>query len=146
MKKLILFGLLVFTLQVHAQSMRKVQSPLAYSTTCSQLEKAIQKAGLKLFATYDHSLEASAVGLTLDSLKVYVLGNPKAGTLLMQTNPAIAHELPLRISVYRSKQTVHLQYIQPESWIQAYGLESQAALLAKMETLLAGLCADAIRD
>jgi len=146
MKKLILLGLLAFTFQVHAQPARKVVSPHDYTTTCTRLEKAIRQAGLKLFATYDHSLEAAAVGLTLDSVKVYVFGNPKAGTLLMQTNPAIAHELPLRISVYRSKQTVHLQYIAPESWIQAYGLESQAALLARMEAILAGLCAEAVFD
>lgn len=52
------------------------------------------------FAMFDHGRNASEVGMKLPPNKVIVFGSPKVGTLLMQQDPSISLELPLRISVW----------------------------------------------
>jgi uncharacterized protein (DUF302 family) len=70
--------------------------------------------------------------MKLDSVVVYVFGNPKAGTPLMLENPAIAAELPLKITVYKNG-IVYLLYDKPTDWAIPYGIIKQKALLTKME-------------
>ena len=61
-------------------------------------------AGVRLFATIDHSGEAERVGLVLRETKLLVFGNPQAGTPLMQANPLIALDLPLKILVWEDDE------------------------------------------
>jgi uncharacterized protein (DUF302 family) len=147
MKKLLFIVFMGLSLFSSAQSgLMEVKSPHDFSQSCLRLEMFIKQAGLKLFAVYDHSSQAAAVGLPLDSVKVYVLGNPRAGTLLMQANPAIAQELPLRIGVYKRNKEVFLAYTNPQSWVNTYQLASQQALIDKMSALLAELCVKTALD
>ena len=66
------------------------RSTLSVSETVEQLVSALEAAGVRLFATIDHSGEAERVGLVLRETKLLVFGNPQAGTPLMQANPLIA--------------------------------------------------------
>jgi uncharacterized protein (DUF302 family) len=56
---------------------------------------------------------ARAEGLELPDEEVIVFGNPRAGTLLMQADPRIGIELPLRILVWAGAQGVELGYDDP---------------------------------
>lgn len=134
MKKLfftfLLFGMVGFT---QAQSPgQTVESNNDFLTTTIKLEKAIANAGMSIFAKFDHAQNARASNMQLDSLVVYVFGNPKAGTPLMLENPAIAAELPLKITVYKNG-LVYLSYEKPSDWAIPYGIIKQKALLTKME-------------
>lgn len=118
---------------VSAQSPKTtVYSKHDFATTTAKLEKAIQSAGMTIFAKFDHAQNARGAGLPLDSTIVYVFGNPKAGTPLMQENPAIAAELPLKITVFKNG-IVYLSYDKPTDWAISYGIIKQKALLTKME-------------
>lgn len=48
-------------------------------------------------------MNAEEVGLKLLPDQVIVFGSPKVGTALMQENPSISIELPLKISVWEDK-------------------------------------------
>ncbi len=137
MKHFVLLLLLVGSIPfAQAQSPQvAAESSYDFITTVTKLEKAISAAGLTVFSKYDHALNAQGVGMVLDSVVVYVFGNPKAGTLLMQENPAIAAELPLKITVYKNG-IVWLLHDKPTDWAISYGIIKQKALLTKMEQSL----------
>ncbi len=139
-KKLaVLFLMSVFFSTAHAQHPKQaVESLHSFETTSVRLEKAIQEAGLSLFSKIDHRENAQNAGMKMDSCTVFIFGNPKAGTLLMQENPAIAAELPLKITVYKSG-IVWLLYDQPTDWAISYGIIKQKALLEKIEQGLEGI-------
>ena len=73
------------------------RSASAYADTVSRLLEAIEERDLTVFARIDHAAGARAAGLELASEEVVAFGNPRAGTPLMQSDPRVGIELPLRI-------------------------------------------------
>ena len=80
--------------------MEKTVSPFSVDETMRRIEEIIKSQGGSVFAMFDHGRNASEVGMKLPPNKVIVFGSPKVGTLLMQQDPSISLELPLRISVW----------------------------------------------
>ena len=78
----------------------KTVSPFSVDETMRRIEEIIKSQGGSVFAMFDHGRNASEVGMKLPPNKVIVFGSPKVGTLLMQQDPSISLELPLRISVW----------------------------------------------
>ena len=70
-----------------------------FETTKARLKNAIDARGLTLFNTIDHAAGAANVDLSLSPSTLYIFGNPKAGTPLMQANPALGLHLPLKALV-----------------------------------------------
>lgn len=68
-----------------------------------RIEQTLRAMGIPVFAKFDHGKNAEEVGLTLRPNQVIVFGSPKVGTKLMQDNPSISIELPLKISVWEDK-------------------------------------------
>lgn len=135
MKKIrVLLTLLIAGITLaHAQSPKvSVESNNDFATTTTKLETAFAAAGMTVFAKFDHAQNARNAGMQMDSTVVYVFGNPKAGTPLMMENPAIAAELPLKITVYKNG-IVYILYDKPSEWAISYGIIKQKALLTKME-------------
>lgn len=100
------------------------------------LEAALNERGIPVFAKYDHAQNAVGVGLALQPITVLVFGAPKVGTGLMQQNPAIALELPLRIAVWEnSDHTTWLSWPKMTVMAADYGLEGHPAI-AGMQNLL----------
>lgn len=71
--------------------------------TVSRIETNLKAMNIPIFAKYDHSANATSVGLSMQPTEVIVFGSPKVGTLLMQQNPSISIELPLRMSVWQDE-------------------------------------------
>lgn len=76
------------------------ESQFSVAETMENLERNIKAAGIPVFAKFDHGKNAEEVGLKLLPNQVIVFGSPKVGTKLMQENPSISIELPLKISVW----------------------------------------------
>lgn len=76
------------------------RSPHDAQSTAELVERAIAAQGLKLFARIAHDDAAAAVGQCMPFTKVFIFGNPVAGTPLILKQPTLALDLPLRIVVW----------------------------------------------
>lgn len=95
------------------------------AATASQLELVLTAKGIKIFARIDQAAEAEAVGLTLRPMILFIFGDPKSGTPLMNRYPSIALDLPLRALVWESADgTVWISYNSPEFLQQRHGLDT----------------------
>lgn len=97
--------------QAHHPKMRHtIESQYDFATTVSRLSQAIQSKGMTIFATINHTAAAQQAGLSLQPATVLVYGNPKAGTPLMQKDPALALQLPLRVLITEVDGKVQVIY------------------------------------
>ena len=71
----------------------------SFEATLNRLVQAIEAAGMTVFATIDHALNARTVGLAMSPTPVLVYGSPKGGTPIMLAAPMTALDLPLRVLV-----------------------------------------------
>ena len=81
-------------------------SPFSVAETLERLKATIHSRNLSLFAQIDHSEEAKRVGLTMQEAHVLIFGSPKAGTPLMIASPLLALDLPLKVLVWQSEDTL----------------------------------------
>ena len=74
-------------------------SPLSFDATLDRLAKAIERAGLTIFALIDHAAGARSAGLAMPPTVVLIYGHAKGGTPIMLAAPQAALDLPLRVLV-----------------------------------------------
>ena len=72
-----------------------------------------------------------------------VFGNARVGTPLMEDDPRIGIELPLRVLVWRRGDGVHLAYRDPRAFAGEFDVAAHAATLEQMATLLDQLVKEA---
>jgi uncharacterized protein (DUF302 family) len=119
------------------------QSTRDYAETLSRLIEAIERRGLTVFARIDHAAGARAAGMDLADEEVVLFGNPRSGTPLMQADPTVGIELPLRVLVWRSPDAVLLGYRDPRELDGVYELTANRATLEQMAALLDSLLSEA---
>ncbi len=119
------------------------RSGAEYKETVGALRAAIERRGLTVFARIDHAGAARQVGLELADEEVVIFGSPRAGTPLMQSDPHVGIELPLRMLVWADAEGVSLGYTDPRELASEYQLAGNQAVLVQMATLLADLARDA---
>ena len=99
--------------------------------TLVRLRMALAAGKMTLFAEIDHARGAAGAGLQLRPATVVVFGAPKAGTLLMQQEPLIGLDLPLRILVCQgAKGETMLVWHDLRRLAGVYGLEGADVLKA----------------
>ena len=74
-------------------------SPVGFDATIDRLTKAIEDAGLTIFARIDHAAGARNANLTMPPTVVLIYGHAKGGTPIMLAAPQAALDLPLRVLV-----------------------------------------------
>ncbi len=122
--------------------MLTVLSSFGYSETVGRLLNAIEKRGLTVFAQIDHAAAAREAGMELADEVVISFGNPRAGTPLMQQDPRIGLELPLRMLVWANGDGATLGYNDPRELSASYDV-GRSATLDAMSSLLADLAREA---
>jgi len=106
-----------------------VDSQNNQETSVKKLQKLIVDEGLTLFETIDHKANAAAVKMNLKPETVVVFGNPKMGTVLMNCNPSMGLDLPLRVLIstdYEGK--TRFTYTNPEYWSLKHNIKDQNCL------------------
>lgn len=122
-------------------------SPHSVEETIRRLEKILKSKENNVFAFVDHSGEAKKVNMDLSDEKVLIFGDPKIGTYLMQENPLIGMELPLRILVLQNKEkATQIVYIDPISLGESYKIEKNAEILKKISLGLSNIVAEVIKE
>jgi CubicO group peptidase (beta-lactamase class C family)/uncharacterized protein (DUF302 family) len=105
------------------------ESKFGVDETVECLTKQLAEAKVTLFATYDHSANASGVGLELRPTKVLVFGNPQVGTKLMRDRQPTGIELPLRILVWEdARKRVWVGYPNMDRLATDYGIRDSATI------------------
>lgn len=124
---------------------KNIPSQNDFNTTLSKLEKLITSKKLTLFETINHSKNANNVKMDLKPEAVVVFGNPKMGTILMQCNPTMGLDLPLRILVHSDYEGVTtLSYTNPEYWTLKHNIKEKKCLeiITKAKIALENLVAE----
>jgi uncharacterized protein (DUF302 family) len=75
-------------------------SSMNFEATVEHLVKAIETAGMTVFARIDHAEGARQVGMTMPPAVLLIYGHPKGGTPMMLAAPLAALDLPLRVLVH----------------------------------------------
>jgi len=117
-------------------------------TAVAKLIATIKAKELTHFQTIDHAKNAKDVGLKLKPETVVVFGNPKMGTLLMQCNPSMGLDLPLRIlfsTDYEGRTTI--TYTNPEYWTLKHNIKDKKclAIIKKANIALQNLAQEAAK-
>jgi uncharacterized protein (DUF302 family) len=121
------------------------RSDATYAATVDRLVDAVEQRGLTVFARIDHAGAARHAGLKLASEEVILVGNPQAGTPLMQSDPRVGIELPLRLLVWEDDQGTLVGYRDPRELSQTYDLAAHESTLTRMAQLLEELAGVAAR-
>lgn len=107
----------------HDHGLNHIRSPHSVPETLQRLETILQSKGLTIFATIDHSGEATKFGLEMHPTRLLIFGSPKGGTPLMVAAPTLAIDLPLKALVWEDdKGSVWVTYNTPEYLQQRHGI------------------------
>jgi uncharacterized protein (DUF302 family) len=108
-------------------------SPWSMADTVARLSAVVAARGLKVLAVIDHSDEARQLGLALRDTKMFIVGNTKVTTPLIDAAPLAALDLPLRVLVWEDSYQTKVSYPSPAEVARRYGLD--ADLAAALETI-----------
>ena len=109
---------------VHAgQGIVRVRSEHDVPQTIAKLEQLLGAHDVMIFARIDFGGDAARSGLAMRPEQMLIFGNPKAGTPLMQAEPAVGLDLPLKALVWEDEQgATWIGYNTPDYIVQRHGL------------------------
>ena len=109
-------------------------------STFSKLKEIVASKGLTIMAEVPHDKAAASVGLELRPTRLLIFGNPKVGTLLMQSDQKIGIDLPLKILVHENAEgEVYVSYFDGSFLTSRYKIEDKAEIVAKVNGALNGI-------
>jgi uncharacterized protein (DUF302 family) len=130
---LLAFG---FLSGLRAQHMVSHESAHDAEKTVELLKSQIEAMDVELMQHVDHSQNAEKAGMDLSPVHLLMFGNPEVGTRLMQEDPEVAIELPLKILVYEKGGQTFISYKDPTQLGQDYNLQNHRDTLQKMKEVL----------
>ncbi len=142
--RLVLLSTLLFLPLVQAadNGLVTMKSPYSVDETLDRFEKAVKSKGMTVFARVDHTQGADKVGLELRPTKVLIFGNPKIGTLLMQSNQTAGIDLPLKLLAWQDADgQVWIAYNDPGYLVQRHNIGDRDPVVAKMRKALGNFTA-----
>ena len=137
-------GISFFTCAQGSNSLISVPSSYDITTTVDRFEQAVQQKGLSVFNRINHSKNAASVGMTMPASHVIIFGNPKISTKLMQCQPSIAIDLPLKVHIWQDDtQQTWLSYYDPSYMQFNHQVTGCDAVFKKVSMALNGLAIQA---
>jgi len=118
-----------------------LRSHVGPKQTADRLKAELQARGLTLFAQIDHAAGAAGAGLALRPTELFVFGNAKGGTPLMQAAQTIGIDLPLKALVWQDEAgDCWLSYNDP-AWLAERHCVAEATgqVTANMSALLGAI-------
>jgi uncharacterized protein (DUF302 family) len=121
-----------------------LESKYDVKETLDRLAAELDKRGIKVAARVDHAAGAKAVGMELPPIEVLMFGNPRLGTPLMQSAPAIGIDLPMKVLAWQdSAGKVWIGYTAPDALKARHGISDRADVFNAMAAALEGLAKSA---
>jgi len=120
-----------------AEGLKVISSSHDVATTMDRLEKIVTGAGFKVIARVNHGKAARGVDISLRPVELLIFGKPRAGSLLMQSQPSVAIDLPMKFLVWEDAGgKVNIGWNDP-AWIAArHGIADRDKLVNKMTEAL----------
>lgn len=111
-----------------------LSSPYTVTATLARLQATVAGKQLQVFDLIDHAAGAQQTGLALRPNAVLIFGSPAMGTALMQCNPRLGLELPIKVHAWEDADgKVQLAYRDPLHLAAQYQLGAcGAAVIKKM--------------
>jgi uncharacterized protein (DUF302 family) len=109
----------------------------------ARLREALEAHGLQLFARIDHAAGARKADVELEANVLLIFGNPSVGTPLMQADPRVGVELPLRMLIWQDPDGTHVGYLDPRELADRYALDGHQQTLERQTAVLTALAAAA---
>ena len=110
----------------------------------ARLRQALDAYGLQLFARIDHATGARKADVELEANVLLIFGKTRVGTPLMQADPRVGIELPLRMLIWEDPDGTHVGYLDPPELAERYALEGHQQTLERQSEVLTKLAAAAI--
>lgn len=121
----------------------RIESAFSPKETADRLERAIKDKGITVFARIDHAAGAGQVGLELRPTELFIFGNAKGGTPLMQAAQEMGIDLPLKALVYQDQQGKVWLAWNDLHWLAARHHLAEAPAMTALAKLLETLAAAA---
>jgi uncharacterized protein (DUF302 family) len=137
--------ILAFTLSVNANSLTVKKSKYSVLKTVCSIRSAIKNKSLHIFKIINHQKGAKKVGLKMQESIIILFGNPKLGTKLMQLDPLIAYELPMKILVTKNKNNQTIVSYKDGTWLKNNYNLGNSPLPNKINKVLASITNAAIK-
>jgi uncharacterized protein (DUF302 family) len=100
-----------------------IDSHHSVAQTAERLEALLKEHGIQVFAHLDFTADAARAGLTMRPEQLLIFGNPKAGTPLMQAEPTVGLDLPLKALIWEhANGHVSIAYNDPQYVLRRHGL------------------------
>ncbi|WP_300377394.1 DUF302 domain-containing protein [Henriciella sp.] len=115
----------------------------SFDVTEARLRQAIESRGLTLFKVVDHAQGAQEAGLKLSSSTLFIFANPEAGTPLMQANPAMGIELPMKILVIETDNGVQVLWKDVPAMAERYAITDKGQVVQKVAQTLQAIVDEA---
>lgn len=106
-----------------------VQSKYPTKKGVELFEKILEEQGLSIFQVIDHAQNAKNSEMELLPNTLVVFGNPKMGTVLMQCNPTMGMDLPLKMLFTTDYEGNHwISYTNPEYYSLTHNIKDNNCL------------------
>jgi len=127
-----------------ADGMITLQSAHPVGETMDRLEAALGAAGFKIFARVDHGAGAKSVNMSLAPAELLIFGKPDIGTKLMQSQPSVGIELPLKYLVWEDADGKVMVGWNDPAWLtERHGIADRAPVVQKMQGALRKFASEA---
>ena len=139
-----LFISMNFSAQSEDYQFFTAKSQYDFKQTISRLKKNFKTNNIAIFAEIDHAKAAKKAKENLLPATVLVVGNPKVGTSLMQENPKVAIELPLKVLVDEENGIVQVRYKFVSLLVSDYKLERVEQVTQKIDIAMGKIIAESV--
>ncbi|VAW55401.1 hypothetical protein MNBD_GAMMA07-649 [hydrothermal vent metagenome] len=130
--------LIMFNLGVSQAGQEFITKPSHFSVaeTLDKLEKILKKKGVTVFSRIDHAAGAKSVGMKMRPAQLLIFGNPKMGSPLINENPLISLDLPIKVLAWQDKKgKTWVSYLNPAVLKARYNIKNDK-LINKMTNVL----------
>ncbi len=101
------------------------QSRYSVGETLDRLERVLKEKGVTIFSRIYHSAGAKKVNIPMRPTQLLIFGNPKVGSPLINENPLVALDLPMKVLVWQDeKGKTWLAYLNPSKLQQRHKLQN----------------------
>jgi uncharacterized protein (DUF302 family) len=117
-----------------------VPSDFSVEETADRFENILNNKKMTLFGRVKHSDSALKVGVELRPTELFLFGNPKMGSPLMQCEQRLAIDLPQKALIWKDEEgKVWITYNAPGYLQQRHNISGCEELLKKLEAALGGM-------